>query len=80
VSGNGLVEDIVIVSDIFLQGENLRTMIGRRRCLCTVLFLEASHLDMLDFSCYLGGVSVAVARIFKCSGIFLFTVILFLYF
>jgi hypothetical protein len=49
-------------SEDFLQGENLRSMIGRRQRLCTVPFLEASLLEKLDFWCCLGGVSTAVLR------------------
>jgi hypothetical protein len=49
------------VSEDFLRGENLRSMIGRRRRLCTVSFLEASLLEKLDFGCYLGGVGSATA-------------------
>jgi hypothetical protein len=59
VPGSDLVEGIAFVSDDFLQGENLRSMIGRRRRLCTVSFLEASLLEKLDFWCCLGGVNVA---------------------
>jgi hypothetical protein len=49
------------VSEDFLQGENLRSIIGRRHRLCTVSLLEASLLEKLDFGCYLGGVSSAAA-------------------
>jgi hypothetical protein len=45
VPGNGLVGGIVFVSEDFLQGEDLRSMIGRRRRLCTLFFLEASLLE-----------------------------------
>jgi hypothetical protein len=45
VPGNGLVGGIVFVSEDVLQGEDLRSMIGRRRRLCTVSFLEASLLE-----------------------------------
>jgi hypothetical protein len=62
VSGNVLVDDIIFVSDDFLQGENLRSTIGRWWCSCTVSFLETSLLEKLDFWCYLGGVSVAGTR------------------
>jgi hypothetical protein len=50
------------VSENFLQCENLRSMIGQRRCLCAVSFLEASLLEKLDFWCCLGGVSTAATR------------------
>jgi hypothetical protein len=50
------------VSSDFLQGEILRSMIGQQRRLCTVLFLEASLLEMLDFGCCLGGVNIIVTR------------------
>jgi hypothetical protein len=50
------------VSEDFLQGENLRSMIGRRRRLCVVSFMEASLLEKLDFWCCLGGVSTAATR------------------
>jgi hypothetical protein len=46
----------------FLQGENLRSMIGRRRRLCTVFFLEASLLENMNFRCCLGGVCAAATR------------------
>jgi hypothetical protein len=49
-------------SEVFLQGENLRSMIGRRQRLCTVTFLEASLLEKLNFWCYLGGVTIVVLR------------------
>jgi hypothetical protein len=60
VPGNGLFEGIVLRARTFFQGENVRSMIGRRRRLCTVSFLEASLLEKLDFWCCLGGVSAAV--------------------
>jgi hypothetical protein len=47
--------------DDFLQGENLRSMIGRRQRLCTVSLLEASLMAKLIFWCCLGGVSVVVS-------------------
>jgi hypothetical protein len=50
------------VSGDFLQSENLRSMTRWRRRLCTISFLEASLLEMLDFCCCLGLVSVAVTR------------------
>jgi hypothetical protein len=50
------------VSGDFLQGENIRSVIGRRRCVCTVSFLKALLLKKLEFWCYLGGVSVVVTR------------------
>jgi hypothetical protein len=61
VTGNDLVEGIVFMSEDFLQDENLRSMIGQRRRLCTIFFLEASLLEKLNFGCYLGGVSTAAA-------------------
>jgi hypothetical protein len=50
------------VSEDFLHGKNLRSMIGQRWRLCTVSFLKASLLEKLDFRCSLGGVSVAATR------------------
>jgi hypothetical protein len=50
------------VSGDFLQGENLRSVIGRWRCVCTVSFLKALLLKKLEFWCCLGGVSAAVTR------------------
>jgi hypothetical protein len=47
------------MSGEFLQGENLRSMIGQRRRLCNISFLETSLLEKLHFWCCLGGVSVA---------------------
>ena len=64
MSGNGLVEVIVFfASEDFLQGENLGSLIGRRRRVCIVSFFEASLLEGLDFWCCFGGVSVAAKRI-----------------
>jgi hypothetical protein len=51
------------MSEDFLQGETLRSVIGRRWCLCTVSFLEASLLEMLDFWCCLGELSTAAIMI-----------------
>jgi hypothetical protein len=48
------------VNEDFLQGENLRSMIGRRRRLCTDYFLETSLLEKLEFWCC-HGVVIAVA-------------------
>jgi hypothetical protein len=59
---NDLVEGIIFVSENFLRGENLRSMIGRQRCLCIVSFLETSLLEKLDFWCCHDGVSAAVTR------------------
>jgi hypothetical protein len=53
VPGNNLAEGIVFMSEDFLQGENLKSMIGRWR-LCTVSFFEAMFLEKLDFWCCLG--------------------------
>jgi hypothetical protein len=50
------------VSEDFLQGENLRSMIGQRRRLCVVSFLEASLLEKMNFWCCPGGVSTAASR------------------
>jgi hypothetical protein len=50
------------VSGDVLQGENLRSVIGRRRCVCTVSFLKALLLKKLEFWCCFGGVSAAVVR------------------
>jgi hypothetical protein len=50
------------VSADFSSGENLRSMIGRRRRLCTISFLEALLSKMLDFWCCLGGVSATATR------------------
>jgi hypothetical protein len=47
-------------------------MIGRWRRLRTIAFLEALHLDKLDFWCCLGGVSTTVLR----NGTFVFFLIL----
>jgi hypothetical protein len=47
------------MNEDFLQGENLRSLIGRRRRLCTVLFLKTSFLKKLEFWCCLGDVRVA---------------------
>jgi hypothetical protein len=46
----------------YLQDENLRSLIGRRRRLCTVPFLEASFLESLEFRCYLCGGCIFAAR------------------
>jgi hypothetical protein len=54
--------DIVFESEDLLQGENLRFMIGRRRCSSGVSFLEVSLLEKLNFWCCLGGVSTAATR------------------
>ena len=62
VPDNVLVEDIVLRARIFLQGENLRSTIGRRRRLCTVTFLEASLLEKLNFWCCLSSISTAIPR------------------
>jgi hypothetical protein len=62
VPDNDLVEDIVFVSEDFLQGENLRSMLERRRHLCAASFLKASLLEKLEIWCCLGGVSTVVAR------------------
>jgi hypothetical protein len=43
-------------------GDSTGVLIGRQRRLCTVSFLEASLLEMLDFWCCLGGVSAAATR------------------
>jgi hypothetical protein len=37
----------------YLQGENLRSFVGRWRCWCTVPFLETSLLESLYFRCCL---------------------------
>jgi hypothetical protein len=37
------------VSGDYLQGENLRSLIGRQRHLCVVPFLKASLLKSLEF-------------------------------
>jgi hypothetical protein len=50
------------VSENFFQGENLRSLIGRWRCLCTISFLEASLLEKLDFWCCIGCVSTIATR------------------
>jgi hypothetical protein len=52
--GNGLVECTIFENRDDLQGENLRSLIGRQRRLCTVPFLEASLLESLEFTCCLG--------------------------
>jgi hypothetical protein len=44
------------------QCENLRFMVGRRQCLYTISFLEASLLKKLDFWWGIGGVSAAAIR------------------
>jgi hypothetical protein len=49
-------------SEDYLQGENLRSWIGRRQRWCTVPFLEASLLKSLIFRCCLGGGCITVAR------------------
>jgi hypothetical protein len=61
VPDNVLVEGICFESEHFLQGEYLRSMIGRQHRLCTVSFLEVSLMEKLIFWCCLGGVSVAVS-------------------
>jgi hypothetical protein len=50
------------VSEEFLQGDNLRSMIGDDGSLCIVSFLEASLLEKMDFLCCLCGVSAAATR------------------
>jgi hypothetical protein len=55
VPDNNLAEDIVYMSEDFIQGENLKSIIGRRWRLCTISFLEATLLEKLDFWCCLGG-------------------------
>jgi hypothetical protein len=47
-------------SEDFLKSENLRSLIRRRWCLCSVPFLEASLLEKLNF--YFGGVRAVVLR------------------
>jgi hypothetical protein len=59
VHSNDLVEGVGFVGEDFLQGENLRSVIGQQRRLCNVSFFEASVLEKLEFWCCLGGVSVA---------------------
>jgi hypothetical protein len=49
-------------SEDFLEGENLRSLIGRRWCLCSVPFLEASLLEKMNFWCCFGGVRAVVSR------------------
>ena len=46
-ASNDLVEGIVFESGDYLQGEDPRSLIGRRRRWCTVSFLEASLLEYL---------------------------------
>jgi hypothetical protein len=46
----------------YLQGENLRSSIGRRWRLCTIPLLEASLLKSLEFRCCLGGGCTVAAR------------------
>jgi hypothetical protein len=62
VSDNDLVEGIVFISGNFLRGENLRSMIMRRWCLCIVPFFETLLLEKLDFLYCLDGVSTIVLR------------------
>jgi hypothetical protein len=38
-------------------------LIELRRRLCTVPFLEASFLEILEFMCYLGGGCIVAARV-----------------
>jgi hypothetical protein len=47
----------------YLQGENLRSLVGRRRRLCTLPFLKASILESLEFKCCLGGGCISAARV-----------------
>jgi hypothetical protein len=61
VIGNGLVEGIVLRVWTFFRVKT-RSLIGRRRRLCTVPFLEAPLLKKLDFWCCLGDVSADVSR------------------
>jgi hypothetical protein len=49
-------------SEDFLQGENLWSMIGQRRRLCTISFLKASLLEKLDFLCCFGGGCTTATR------------------
>ena len=47
----------------YLQGENLRSLIGRRRCGSTVPLLEAALLESMYFRSCLGGECIAVVRL-----------------
>jgi hypothetical protein len=49
-------------SEDYLQGENIISLIGRRRRLCTVLFLKASLLESQKFRCRLGGGCIVASR------------------
>ena len=63
VPGSDLIEGIV-GNTVFLQGENLRSLIGQRQRLCIVSFLEALLLENLLSSpgaFFGGGQSVDIA-------------------
>jgi hypothetical protein len=77
VFDNDLVEDIVFVSKDFLQGENLRSMIGRMT-LMHCLFLESVPFGEEDFWCYLGGVSTAAKELIIVAQLLFFEIILLL--
>jgi hypothetical protein len=46
----------------YLQGENLRSLVGRRWCWSVVSFLEESLSKSLYFRCYVGGRCIVVVR------------------
>jgi hypothetical protein len=46
----------------YFQGENLKYLIGRRRYLCTVPFLDVSLLKSMELKCYFGGGCILAAR------------------
>jgi hypothetical protein len=61
VPDNGFVEDIIFKNGDYLQGENLKSLIGGRWRLCIVPFLVASLLESLKLRCYIGGSCIVAA-------------------